>query len=267
MKYTWFLILLCLWKAIPVHSQDYPYPRLNGSFIISGFRDSRDLMLSPIHWKGKQWIGLGVVAGAGFLTYSNDRVIRDFFQSHQDKTTTDISRYGLEPWGSGIYSVPFLGGMYLIGRISANDRTSATALTAGKAALITSVLVQVTKQLTHRHRPFQDDPASPNNWDGPISDWHYNSFPSGHSAFTFAIASVIASEYKTTTWVPVLCYSIATATALSRIYQDRHWASDVLIGSAVGYFSGRFLWKLNRNINIIPVGGKSVVGVSVSIPI
>jgi membrane-associated phospholipid phosphatase len=54
---------------------------------------------------------------------------------------------------------------------------------------------------------------------------------------------------------------------LSRIYQDRHWASDVLIGSAVGYFSGHFLWKLNRKINVIPLGGKSMVGVSVSIPI
>jgi Na+/H+ antiporter NhaA len=46
-------------------------------------------------------------------------------------------------------------------------------------------------------------------------------------------------EYKDIKIVPIIAYSAATAIGLSRIVQNQHWASDVLVGAALGFLSGR----------------------------
>jgi membrane-associated phospholipid phosphatase len=56
-------------------------------------------------------------------------------------------------------------------------------------------------------------------------------------------------EYSSTIWVPVLAYTLATGTAISRLYDNKHWASDVVIGSALGFVTGRFMWKMSRKGN------------------
>jgi membrane-associated phospholipid phosphatase len=228
------------------------YPGITKGYILSGFKDTRDLALSPVHWKGKQWMESGALTASGLLLYTQETRIRAFALSHQSSFGDRVARYGLEPWGSGLYSIPLVSGMYIYGRVAGNDRLASTALTAAKAACITSLYVEIAKQLAHRHRPYQDEPSMHDRWDGPFSSLRYTSFPSGHSAFAFSIASVIASEYQETVWVPVLAYTLAGGTALSRIYNDKHWSADVLIGSAFGIACGRFLWKLNRKVLVMP---------------
>jgi membrane-associated phospholipid phosphatase len=63
------------------------------------------------------------------------------------------------------------------------------------------------------------------------------------------MATVYAMEYRSTIWVPVLVYTLATGTAVSRLYDNKHWASDVVIGSALGFVTGRFTWKQSRDGN------------------
>jgi membrane-associated phospholipid phosphatase len=230
----------------------YLYPRLSVSYIKSGFSDTRDLLLAPSRLKSRQWIGFGTLVTSGILLYTQDGAIRNFSQAHTSDFADKLTRYGLEPWGSGKYSIPFLGGLYLVGRLKGDTRLSATTLTACKSAAITSLYIAVAKQFMHRHRPYQDVVPDPSNWDGPIGKFKFASFPSGHSAMVFSIASVFASEYSNTVWVPVIAYSIAAGTALSRIYENDHWATDVLIGSAFGWATGRFLWKKNRTFKVIP---------------
>ena len=66
-----------------------------------------------------------------------------------------------------------------------------------------------------------------------------------HSSAIWSVATVIAD--RTDAWfVDVLCYGTAALTSLSRIHQDKHWASDVLIGSALGYFTAKKICALNR---------------------
>ena len=71
----------------------------------------------------------------------------------------------------------------------------------------------------------------------------YKSFPSGHATSAFAFASVISAEtshwWPDTRWVigPIL-YGAATLTGVSRIYNNQHWASDVLAGAAIGTLTG-----------------------------
>lgn len=243
------------------------YTVINGPYLKSYVTDTRSFVKSPLQWKTKQWLTMCAVAGAGVLLYSKDPEIRDFVREHHTAAGGDFFRYGFEPWGSGLYPVPLLGCMYLTGRLAHNDRISATALTAGKAALISALFVNITKQLMHRHRPYQDNPANYAGWHGPFSDWRYASFPSGHSAFAFSIAAVLASEYRETGWVPVAAYAVAAGTAFSRIYRDKHWASDVFAGSALGIVTGRFLWKKNRAVRISPVLSAHYSMISVEVPL
>lgn len=68
------------------------------------------------------------------------------------------------------------------------------------------------------------------------------SFPSGHAAYMFAFAA--AADEATEGWVvPVLVYSAATLTGLSRIYHDRHWLTDVAAGAMMGGLTARFATK------------------------
>jgi membrane-associated phospholipid phosphatase len=55
----------------------------------------------------------------------------------------------------------------------------------------------------------------------------------------FAMASVVADEYDD--WrVDALSYGTAAAVGLSRVYQDRHWASDVMGGATLGIAVGKW---------------------------
>jgi membrane-associated phospholipid phosphatase len=260
------LIVMLLLTTKEVIAQDYPYPKLSGSYIRSGFTDAGKLAVSPLKWKSKQWLTFGLVAGSGLLIYASDESIRDFTLDHHTPFLNQLATYS-EPFGSGLYSVPLMGGLYAVGRISKDDRLSATVLTAGKAALITGIIVQAGKYGFHRQRPYQGMPADHAHWEGPSGTWDYRSFPSGHSALVFSLAAVFASEYASTYWVPVLSYSIAAVTAFSRVYHDRHWASDVLVGSALGYVGGRYLWKLNGILQVTPLTGRDFRGLMIRMPI
>jgi membrane-associated phospholipid phosphatase len=245
---------LLLLFALHASSQDslFRYPKLSLSYGVSYFHDGWKTFRSPLTWRGRQWLTFGAASATGLIIYTQDEGIRNFILENKTPFTDKLSKYGFEPVGSGLYSLSMLGGMYFFGRLTKNSRLSATMLTAGKAACISSVFAVISKQLAHRHRPFQDPYPDHRKWDGPFSNMEYTSFPSGHSTLAFSIATVLASEYADAKWVPVLAYSIAAGTALSRINDERHWASDIFAGSLLGYFTGRMIWKLNSRVMIIP---------------
>ncbi len=67
-----------------------------------------------------------------------------------------------------------------------------------------------------------------------------NSFPSGHTANAFFGAAVLAEEYKDQSIIyPIAGYTVATATGVLRILNNRHWASDVLVGAGIGILSAK----------------------------
>ncbi len=246
------LVLLFLFAASRLYAggnDSITYPKLNVTYLKSYYYDSKSFILSPAKWEARQWIGFGAIAGAGVLAYTQDEKIQKYFVTHQSETGDKLAKYVFEPFGNGKYSCMLMAGLYLGGRVAKDKRLAGTSLTAAKAYVVSSVFTMAVKQLTHRHRPYQDNTPDHANWEGPIADFHYNSFCSGHSSAAFSIATVYALEYSHTIWVPVLAYTLATGTAVSRLYNNAHWASDVVIGSALGFVTGRFLWKQSRKGN------------------
>jgi hypothetical protein len=92
----------------------------------------------------------------------------------------------------------------------------------------------VLKVVTLRDRPLECDRGG-HFWKGGLS------FPSGHAAQAWAIATVVASEYGNHKWIPVLAYSYATAVSASRVMARQHFPADAFVGSALGFFIGRYV--------------------------
>jgi membrane-associated phospholipid phosphatase len=103
-----------------------------------------------------------------------------------------------------------------------------------------------------------------------------NTFPSGHTATAFFGATVLAHEYRNTHPEFVIAgYTLATATGALRIANNKHWVTDVLMGSAIGIASAelayilypkvRTQWqKLNR-FTLTPQVAPAYYGASMSI--
>ncbi len=111
---------------------------------------------------------------------------------------------------------------YAWGRIFDQPKVSHFGMDLIQAQILTEVFVEPIKFATQRERP-----------DGS----NHLSFPSGHSAITFATATVIERHLG---WRKALLgYAVATYVATSRLHDDQHWLSDVVFGAAVGTVAGR----------------------------
>jgi membrane-associated phospholipid phosphatase len=67
------------------------------------------------------------------------------------------------------------------------------------------------------------------------------SFPSGHVASAFAVATAISARYREHRWVPGVAYGTATFIALTRLPDQAHFSSDIFFGAAKGYSISRFV--------------------------
>jgi hypothetical protein len=216
--------------------------------------DAGRIVTFPARWNGNQWAVALVTLGMGACAYGLDGVVEDAFAENHSEVISDVSRNFIEPFGSGIYTIPALGIMYGIGALSGKQKPQYVALKGIEAYLYTAILTTAIKQLTHRHRPYQDDPPNPYFWEGPMADIRYNSFPSGHTACAFAVATVIGSAYRKTIWVPLVCYSLASLVAAERLVNNAHWGSDVVIGAAIGIGVGLTVASSPvKNLAIVPV--------------
>jgi membrane-associated phospholipid phosphatase len=168
-------------------------------------------------------------------------VIHWMKKSRSDGTNT-VSDF-FEPLGRSSSFMPFslVIGTYGIGAIIKDYKLKKASLLALESFAISGFFVQAIKFGVNRKRP----------------EVGHRSFPSGHTAAVFAVASVFSYEYRDKKWLPPILYSVATITALSRINDLKHYPSDVVIGFAMGYFMGRHIAKIHdgprkQNLTIVP---------------
>jgi membrane-associated phospholipid phosphatase len=145
---------------------------------------------------------------------------------------------------------PYLigGTLYAVGRIGHFDRVADLGWHGTEAVLVADVLTYMLKGINGRSRPFVSNDTNPRDYKlfRGFGDGTRQSFPSGHTTSAFAAAAAVTAE--TGTWWPKskwvigpLMYGGATMVGLSRMYHNKHWASDVVLGAAIGTFSG---WKI-----------------------
>jgi len=135
-------------------------------------------------------------------------------------------------------------GLYGLGRAGGQRRLQALGLHSLESILIADVVGGTIKFVAGRARPYADieNPADFQLFRG-FSDNKYRSFPSGHTINAFAFASTVTREtqfwWPHSAWyVGTVFYGGATLMGLSRIYNNQHWASDVMGGAAIGTLIG-----------------------------
>jgi membrane-associated phospholipid phosphatase len=217
-------------------------------FILLG-SDLKQQATAPFHQTGKEWLHIGEFALAtGAISLADEPIQRFAIRQRSSETITSVSSY-VTRFG-GKYETYTLGALGAYGFIFKNEKIKTTTLLATQAYLTSGAMETIIKFLAGRQRPSYYDPNSVEaepTFRGPFSKGGTdisgkkinNSFPSGHTTVAFAAATVFAMEYKNRPLIPIVAYSAASLVGLSRITENKHWATDVLVGAALGYLCGK----------------------------
>lgn len=180
------------------------------------------------------------LVGGGVLAAAVHRGDQDI-NAHLVNSSTDAL------WKPGhlIGATPVvLGGAaaaYAIGRFGKHPRLQHLGMDGLEAALLAEGFTQALKVAVRRDRPQQV---------GGVQSRTF-SFPSGHAMITFAGATVMQQHLGYKAAIPT--YLVASYVAMSRLHDNRHYASDVAFGAAMGIVIGRSVTWHGRNFYALPM--------------
>jgi membrane-associated phospholipid phosphatase len=194
------------------------------------------------------WRDLAILEGFAILAVASAPLDRRWARTLQDSTVqasqflqrvANVVRAIADP---GAYVIGAT--MYAVGRGTKNEKAADLGLHGLEALVFGHGLGLLLKGVVGRARPYHDI-DNPHNYrlfrgfgGGP-----YRSMPSSHTIAAFAAAAAVTSE--TSRWWPASVWYVAPAmyggaalAGMSRMYQNRHWASDVITGAAIGTMAG-----------------------------
>lgn len=223
-------------------SKSAPTPSLEKKFFVNILRDQRAIWTSPFHLHGTdaKWLaplGLSTVA-----LIATDRRTSQALVEHGDNLNRLRISKDISWFGSTYATVGTAGILYLAGRATRNDHLRETGLLGAEALIDSGIVVNALKTVSQRQRPTVDH-SSGEFFEGGAA------FPSGHAISAWSLATVIAQEYKhRRPLVQVGAYGLAAAVSLSRYTGRNHFLSDVLVGSALGYGIGRYVYHKHHDV-------------------
>jgi membrane-associated phospholipid phosphatase len=205
------MALLALSLASPLPAQQQPAPHI-------------------IKW----YEAAGAIAGIVGLMFV-DEPVRRWAQDVRSETTDDIAAFARH-FGQPEVWVTVPATLIAGGLLTKNEEL---AKAGGRVAASVGLAIGVEltiKLIVGRTRP-----------DSGLGAFHFdpfsvdaNSMPSGHSAIAWALMTSLAHEVKSPV-AQVGFYGLASATAWSRVNDDRHWLSDVVAGSLIGFTSAKLV--------------------------
>lgn len=243
-------------------SQHFPISRLATACLVAllsvahplGAQDGTPPRSSPLFtWRDAVFVG-GATA-ATIAIFPLDHTIADRLQQpavQENRLLGDVSTVvrNVAAPGSVIIGV----GLYTVGRLTRNDRAADLGLHGTEALLIGNGIGILLKGALGRARPYRDvgNPKDFQLGRGFQGGGDFRSFPSGHSIAAFAAAAAVTSEvdrwWPEGSWaVGTLMYGGATLAGASRMYNNRHWASDVIVGAAIGTVAGLKVVRWHHN--------------------
>jgi membrane-associated phospholipid phosphatase len=211
-------------------------PSLEREFFKNILRDQKAIWTAPLHLDrgDAKWM---VPSGVGLMALiTTDRITGDEIAEFDRlvKPSRVIS-YAGSSYAGGVIAATF----YLVGRKKNDGRARETGILSAEAFVDSYLVVHALKGITQRARP-QTGRERSEFFDGG------NSFPSGHSIQAWSMAAVIANEYHDRRAVQVAAYGIASAISIARFTGGKHYLSDVLVGSALGYGIGQYVYHAHH---------------------
>ena len=211
--------------------------------------DLKQEFTKPFHMTCRDWGKFGKFAVAATAMGFEDEAIQRKALALYNKSNSvrtigkNITNFG------GLYEAYTLAAFGAYGILFKNEKVKTTTLLATQAVFTGFVTEAIVKTITGRARPNSYPPiieAEP-KFLGPFGKTgkdvtgarSNSSFPSGHTTAVFAAATVFAVEYRNKPAIPIVAYTIASLVGLSRVSENKHWATDVFTGAALGYLTGR----------------------------
>lgn len=222
--------------------------RAKDYFVLLG-SNVKQTFTKPFHMTKKDWMNTAKFASiAVSIGILDERIQKNALKLRNSspfvrKTGNYISMTG------GANEVFTLAAFGLYGVIAKSEKVKTTTLLATQAVITATLVETVVKTISGRRRPNFYGPheeAEPkftgpfgNVSKGPSGNRTNSSFPSGHTTVAFAAATVFAVEYRNKPVIPIIAYSMASLMGISRITENKHWATDVFVGAALGYVVGK----------------------------
>jgi len=218
--------------------------RMNSVFLLSTWRDLKFIVSRPAHWQGRDFKRLGLVLGGAGALMTVDYSIKQVMMHNQQNFWTSVTNQ-IEPFGNA-YSPYLVGAMYVTGVIAKDRKLEHASVMTAKSLVISTLIYVTAKSIIRRGRPSYYD--TPFSYDPPFTTFKQRtSFPSGHMLTVTSVATSLAEIYgKEHPWVPWVTYGIAGLTGITRLYQNRHWSSDVWVGASLGYFVTSSIFRRHR---------------------
>ena len=206
--------------------------------------DQKAIWTSPLHLRPKdaEWlIPLGVATG--LLIGSDQHTMTSAIHINPDgqKKANTISTGGVAALGA----LP--AGAYLWSLVNHAPQARETGLLAGEALANSLAVNEAFKFVFRRDRPLVNNAAG-NFFSSSFSD---SSFPSNHAIAAWSIASVVGEEYPG--WLTrTAVYGLASTVSVSRVLAEKHFPTDVLVGSAAGWLIGHYVYKAHHDYSLTP---------------
>ena len=223
----------------------------------------RDTSNAPRHKTLFTYRDAALAAGFVGLTFAMFPADKHIAQSIQDEDLQSNRLFNNPARGVELITSPgaFIigGGLYAIGRIGGYKDLTDLGWHGTEAVILASGVTSLLKGTLGRSRPYVSGDTNAHDFSfgrgfgggtrakdangRSYGTSDYQSFPSGHTTTAFAAAAAVTSEArriwpKSVWYVAPVMYGGATLVGLSRMYHNNHWASDVVLGAAIGTFSG-----------------------------
>lgn len=197
--------------------------------------EALEVAATPVDTRGYGMLGTLLVTGAVAFTSGYDEDIRDKVGGIKGTTldhATDAGSIAGDPFlHLGLAAAVYGGGI-----LAESPKYRELGEMLGEAAILADATTFILKSATGRARP--NTGSSSGSFRPFRFAADYDALPSMHTASSFAMASVVASAAENPL-IGIGAYAAAAFVGFSRIYQDKHWASDVVLGAAIGELCGR----------------------------
>ncbi|MGA2298045.1 MAG: phosphatase PAP2 family protein [FCB group bacterium] len=222
-----FLILFIFLYESPLFAEDkYTFTQFANETV--------DFVVQPVKWTGDDYLKIGLItAGTVAVTFA-DQPFRNMEQKVTGSKNTILMEGGR--WYGELFSpCAFFGGFAVFSLITGDVWSRKVAYEIGQASLYGGGLVFILKTAIGRARPYTDRGPGTYRPFLSIFNQEYHSLPGGHSTAATIISTVLSRNVKPV-WLKILFYAPAVITMISRAYQDQHWASDNVLGAAIGFY-------------------------------
>jgi len=238
----WIIILLCLSGGLAAQEGAYvpkyllSYP---GSVVYT--------LKQPAQWGATDWLKTAGVLGVGVGLYFVEQDLQEWMQDNRYQSLDAASRV-VGRFGNVRLLLPLAALTALGGYICEDAHMVDTGMLSLKSMLLSGATTFTLQLISQREIPEAGLGHGFNIGKG--LSLKRDAFPSGHSTIIWSVAPILAKQYEEQKWVAPTVYTLATLTSLSRVYANKHWATDVFAGAVIGYLGAQVTLKSSPRFSI-----------------